>query len=105
MGKMHRAQILLDPDQHIALAEIARREGTSISEIVRTAVQEWLTERQDAEIVRQRLEDVEIIRAHHQSQLARRGGQPREIDVDQLLDQARAERDIELLANVFGGGK
>ena len=45
MSKMHRAQILLDPEQHDALAEIAQRDGTSISEIVRTAVNAWLEER------------------------------------------------------------
>ena len=49
MNKMHRAQILLEPDQHQKLAEIAQQEGTSISEIVRTAVQEWLDERKDDE--------------------------------------------------------
>jgi hypothetical protein len=35
MGKMHRAQILIDPEQHQSLVEIAQQEGTSISEIVR----------------------------------------------------------------------
>jgi predicted transcriptional regulator len=45
MSKMHRAQILLDPDQHDALAEIAQRDGSSISEIVRNVVESWLIER------------------------------------------------------------
>jgi Arc/MetJ-type ribon-helix-helix transcriptional regulator len=57
MNKMHRAQILLEPDQHQKMAEIAQREGTSISEIVRTAVQKWLNEREDAEVIRRRLPD------------------------------------------------
>jgi hypothetical protein len=102
MGKMHRAQILLDPEQHTALADIAQREGTSISEIVRSAVQEWLDERLEDEIVHQRLEDVEIIQEHRQALLAQRGGQPLKIDIDRMIDQMRAERGDELLVNVYG---
>lgn len=103
MGKMHRAQILLDPEQHTALADIAQREGTSISEIVRSAVQEWLDERLEEVLVRQLLEDVEIIQEHRQALLAQRGGQPLEIDIDRMIDQMRAERGDELLAGVYGG--
>ena len=44
---MNLKQILLIPDQHDSLARIAKREGTSISEIVRTTVDEWHTERSD----------------------------------------------------------
>ncbi len=105
MGKMHRAQILLDPEQHTALADIAQREGTSISEIVRTAVQEWLEERQGDELLRRRLEDVATIQTRHKEMLAQRGGQALEIDIDQLIDQLRAERGDELLANILGGAK
>ena len=105
MGKMHRAQILLDPEQHSTLAQIARREGSSISEIVRTAVQEWLAGREDDELLRQRLEGIEVIRKHRKALLAQRGGQPLEIDVDRLIDQMRAERGDELLAGVFGKAK
>ncbi len=105
MEKMHRAQILLDPKQHDTLAEIAQQQGTSISEIVRTAVQEWLTEHQEDEILRQRLEDVEVIQARHQAQLVQRGGRPLEIDIESLIDQMRAERGDELLASVLGGAK
>ena len=103
MSKMHRAQILLDPEQHYALAKIAEQEGTSISEIVRTAVDEWLTERLEDEVRRKRLADLELIRAHRQEMLDRRAGRPLEIDIAALIEQMRDERSAELLAAVFGG--
>ncbi len=99
MNKMHRAQILLDPNQHKKLAEIAQQEGTSISEIVRTAVQEWLDERKDDEILRRRLEALEIVDQHRQAVLARRKGIPLEIDLEATIDQLRTERDDELIAH------
>jgi predicted HicB family RNase H-like nuclease len=38
MEKMVRTQVPLAPEQHEELAEIARREGTSLSQIVGAAV-------------------------------------------------------------------
>jgi len=99
MNKMHRAQILLEPDQHQKLAEIAQQEGTSISEIVRTAVQEWLDERKDDEILRRRLEDLELVDQHRKAILARRKGKPLEIDLAATIEQVRGERDNELIDN------
>ena len=105
MANMYRAQILLDPEQHKSLVEIARREGTSISEIVRSAVREWLDERIGDEILLQRLGDLQIIWAHRQALHERSGGQPLEIDIDGLIDQMRAERGDELLTSTFGKAK
>jgi hypothetical protein len=102
MGKMHRAQILLDREQHNALAEIARRDGTSISEIVRTAVESWLEERQQDDRVRKHLEALDTIGAHRQALLDRRGGQPLNIDLDNLIEEMREERSNELLSSTFG---
>ncbi len=101
MNKMHRAQILLAPDQHQKLAEIARREGTSISEIVRAAVNEWLEERDEAEVLRRRLEALEQVAQHRQAILNRRNGEPLEIDLTATIEQMREERDDELVANAF----
>jgi len=47
MGNMHRAQLLLEPEQHEALAEIAGREGRSISDLVREIVRQHLAERDE----------------------------------------------------------
>src|SRR3990172_8933886 len=102
MNKMHRAQILLEPNQHQKLAEIARREGTSISEIVRSAVQEWLDERGDDEVLRRRLEALEQVAQHRQAILARRNGEPLEIDLAATIERMREERDDELIASAFG---
>ncbi|HKP51093.1 MAG TPA: ribbon-helix-helix protein, CopG family [Chloroflexia bacterium] len=33
--RLYRTQILLEPEQHKALAELAKREGRSISDVVR----------------------------------------------------------------------
>lgn len=101
MNKMHRAQILLEPDQHKKLAEIARREGTSISEIVRVAVSQWLDEGEDDEVLRRRLEALEQVAQHRQAILNRRNGEPLVIDLTATIEQMREERDDELIANAF----
>ncbi|MEJ2597252.1 MAG: ribbon-helix-helix protein, CopG family [Anaerolineales bacterium] len=93
---MHRAQILLDPEQHDALAEIAQRDGTSISEIVRTAVNAWLEERRQDESMRRRLEALDTIQAHRQALLDRRNGQPLNFDPADLIERMREERGDEL---------
>jgi hypothetical protein len=101
MNKMHRAQILLEPNQHQKLAEIARREGTSISEIVRVAVSQWLDERREEEVLRRRLAALEQIAQHRQAILARRNGEPLEIDLAAMIERMREERDNELIASAF----
>jgi hypothetical protein len=54
---IQRTQLLLDPEQHKALAEIARREKRSLSDVVRTMLQQQLEERKkrDLEIAAQAL--------------------------------------------------
>ena len=50
----YRAQILLEPEQHAALAEIAQNENRSISDLVREIVRQWLDEQdRNAQIVRE----------------------------------------------------
>ena len=91
--RLHRTQLLLEPEQHEALAEIARREGQSISKVVREMIAEQLERRQratGAELKRQ-LEALEQIHQHREAILARRGGVP--IDVAGLIDQMSEEQD------------
>ncbi len=45
MSNLHRAQLLLESEQHEALAEIAQREGRSISDLVREIIRQHLVER------------------------------------------------------------
>ncbi len=42
---MHRTQILLEPEQHKILAEIARQEKRSLSDVLREMVDKQLAER------------------------------------------------------------
>jgi len=101
MKKMHRAQILLDPDQHKVLGEKAQREGTSISEIVRQAVDQLLNAERTERIIRKRLQALDEIEQDKQAILDRRKGVPITADPSEILDQIRANRDDELLANAF----
>lgn len=45
MSTLHRAQLLLEAEQHQALAKIAEQEGRSISDLVREIVDQHLAER------------------------------------------------------------
>ena len=92
---MHRTQLLLEPEQHQALAEIARKDGRSISDLVREMVQRLIEQRREtarADLER-RLAALERIRRHRDEAIARRGGRPVDVDVVALIRQAREERD------------
>ncbi len=102
MDKMHRAQILINREQHKALAKIARKEGTSISEIVRQAVQDGLDARLAEVLKQKRLDDLARVQEHRQALLSRLGGQPLEVDIAKTLEKIREERQDELAANAFG---
>ena len=45
---MHRTQILLEPEQHKTLTEIARQEQRSLSDLVREMVDRGIAERKQA---------------------------------------------------------
>ncbi|HYO15461.1 MAG TPA: ribbon-helix-helix protein, CopG family [Thermoanaerobaculia bacterium] len=95
-------QILLEPEQHEKLARIASREHRTISELVREILQEELERREeDAERQSQRLEQLEQLKRHREEMLARRGGKPLNVNVAELLNEMRDERDDEILANIF----
>jgi len=47
---MHRTQILLEPDQHKALEEIARREKRSLSSLIREMLQTQLKARKKKDL-------------------------------------------------------
>jgi predicted DNA-binding protein len=47
---MQRTQILLEPEQHKALVEIARREKRSLSDLVREMVEKQLEERKKQDL-------------------------------------------------------
>lgn len=86
MGTLYRAQLLLEPEQHQALAEIAEQEGRSISDLVREIVGHHLAERsQQAQTLSalQAIERLTQIRAELQAEHGILQGD--------LLAEARAE--------------
>jgi hypothetical protein len=101
--RMHRTQILLEPDQHRTLREIAHAEGRSISELVRAVLREYLVDRERAaeEDLTRYLAGLERIRQHREAILARRGGKPLEIDIVETINRMREERDERNLAGSY----
>lgn len=49
-GRYQRTQVLLEPEQHDELEEIARREHRSLSEVIRTMLDAQLSERRRNEM-------------------------------------------------------
>ncbi len=99
--KLYRAQILLRPEQHRAIVEIARREGRSISEVVREMIEAQLQQRAQGALARQ-LEAMERIRKHREEMLAQRGGKPLDIDTVTMIEQVREEQDERNPASIGG---
>lgn len=95
VGKLYRTQILLEPEQHKELANIARREGRSVSKLLREIVQNELESRktEQDETKRRRLEALDRIEEHRQQILAERGGEYLDFDFVQALHEAREEQD------------
>ena len=88
MGSKYRAQILLEPEQHEALAEIASREQRSISDLVREIVSQWLAA-QDHAAQRQR----ELQALERLTELRHRVQERHGIYTGDLVEEARSERD------------
>ena len=87
----YRAQILLEPEQHAALVEIAQTENRSISDLVREIVRQWLDEQdRDAQLARelQALDELTQMRLAIQEQHG--------VYMGDLLEEARAEGDEDM---------
>jgi hypothetical protein len=61
MGNYYRAQILLKPEQHRMLSELAKREGRSISDLVRESVQIYLVERDQEAQNERRMKALDVL--------------------------------------------
>lgn len=95
----HRTHLLLNPEQHKALSQIARREGRSISDLAREIVQEAIEQRQKsyaseqkkklAALDRARRIWLEIVKEH--------GGTALNLDFGETLAELRGERDDQIL--------
>lgn len=92
-----RTQILLEPKQHSALAEIARLEKRSISDVVRSIVDQYLSSR--AEDVRKRRARQALDKlVNMRRKIQARSGVYR----GDLLAEARAEREAQTESEWLG---
>ncbi len=87
----YRAQILLEPEQHAALVEIAQSENRSISDLVREILRQWLDQKDDRQLWDQRM-----IAVNRLAQIRERIQQQYGIYKGDLLEEARAERDEDM---------
>jgi predicted CopG family antitoxin len=92
--RLYRTQVLLEPGQHRALAEIARSEGRSVSDVIRELIRAQLEQR--ATRGQGYLNALERIRKNREEILARRGGTPIDVDVAALINGVREERDEQI---------
>jgi hypothetical protein len=95
----YRTHLLLDPDQHKTLAQLAKREGRSISDLAREIVQEGIEQRQRlfAEEKQRRLQALEKARQVRQLILKEREGIPLDVEIPTLITGIREERDDQIL--------
>jgi predicted DNA-binding protein len=97
MSTLHRAQLLLESEQHEALAEIAEQDGRSISDLVREIIRGHLAERdQEAQITiaLQAVERLTQIRAELQEEHGIYQGDPlAEVRAEWEEDVERVWRD------------
>ena len=91
MGTLCRAQLFLESEQHQALAEIARREGRSISELVREILREHLSERGQEAQQQQEMRALEGL-AQIRGWLRQQHG----VYQGDLLDKVKAEREEDI---------
>jgi hypothetical protein len=94
-----RIHLLLEPEQHLILVQIAQREGRSVSDITREIVQDSIDQRQQDYAVekKRRLQALEKARQVRQAILAARGGEPLNLNIPALIDELRNDRDDQIL--------
>jgi metal-responsive CopG/Arc/MetJ family transcriptional regulator len=91
MGNLYRAQILLEPEQHRTLAQIAEKEGRSISEVVREIVGQYLVEREQETQLQREMQAIDTL-----TQIRRQIEQKHGVYQGDILSEIRAEREQEI---------
>ena len=86
-----RTQILLEPEQHSALVEIAHLEQRSISDVVRSIVDQYLNSRSE-DVQKQRARQALEKLIHMRHKIEARSG----VYQGDLLAEARAEREAQI---------
>jgi hypothetical protein len=100
MPRLYRTQILLDPLQHRELGEVARREGRSVSDVVREMIDRQLSQRRQEAVQAQqrRLAALARIRERWQNR-SLQDALETSLDVVSLIERARQERDQQILGD------
>lgn len=98
---LHRTHVLLEPEQQKLLADIAHREGRSVSEVTREIIQQGIAQRQQEYTQNQERQLAALERAHKLRQEIRlqSGDALDSVNWVNLLHDMREERDAELLSN------
>ncbi|MDQ5824336.1 MAG: ribbon-helix-helix domain-containing protein [Chloroflexota bacterium] len=106
VGKLYRTQILLEPEQHQELSAIAKREGRSVSELIREFVQNELEQRkaEQSATIKRRLEALEGIRQFREEVLCENNGQPVDFDIVEAINKGREEQDERNWSILTGSG-
>jgi len=91
MTSLYRAQILLEPEQHRTLAQIAEQEGRSISEVVRAIVGHYLAAREQATQLQREIQAIDSL-AQIRRQIEQKHGRYE----GDILAASRAERELEI---------
>ncbi len=73
MGAYYRTQILLEPGQHRALAELAHRQGRSLSDLIREIVEQHLAEQDRQARLQQELQALQALEQIRQQVQAEHG--------------------------------
>ncbi len=102
--RLHRTQVLIEPQQHTALAELAAREGRSISEIIREIVRDYLANRSEELRWQGRMQALEGARRLRESIREAYGGRPLDADIAALIREMREARAEQLLSTFSESG-
>jgi hypothetical protein len=97
--RLYRAQILIEQRQHKTLAQIARQEGRSMSDVARELIRLGLEARNETPEARWRRHDRALEQAARLREriLQRRGGRPLNVDAADLIRSMREERDADII--------
>jgi hypothetical protein len=88
---MYRAQILLEPEQHRLLADIAERENRSISELVCEILREYLADGQETIQVERQMKASERLQRIREAGTKRYG-----VYRGDLIAESRSEREADI---------
>jgi len=91
MGNLQRTQILLEPEQHQALTEIAQREGRSLSDLLREIAAEYLARQDQDERLQEALQAIDALTKIRKQIEAEHGA-----CATDLLAEVRAEREQDM---------